>query len=92
MLRTPHLIAALVLALPLVASAQGEPTTDEAPREAPPAEALPAEEEPEPLPPPPEVEPGYIVGRVTDAATSEGLPAAYIQIKGGNDAYQTLAR
>jgi hypothetical protein len=91
MLRTPHLIAALVLALPLVASAQGEPTTDEAPREAPPAEALPAEEEPEPLPPPPEVEPGYIVGRVTDAATSEGLPAAYIQIKGGKDGDQTLA-
>ena len=75
MLRKPHLIAALALAFPIAAHAQGEPTTDEAP----PVEA------------PVVVEPGYIVGRVVDGGTKEGLPAAYIQLKGGPDGDLTLA-
>ena len=43
MLRKPHLIAALALAFPIAAHAQGDPTTDEAPPvEAPVVAAEPA--------------------------------------------------
>lgn len=58
MLRTPHLIAALLLAVPIAASAQGEPAVEQQPL------------------------PIRVRGKVIDPSTGEGLPAAYIQIKG----------
>jgi len=66
MKRSPHLIAALVLALPIVAFAD-EPAAETPPAEAPPADV-----------------PVSVKGTVIDPRTGEGLPAAYIQIKGVN--------
>ena len=83
MLRTPHLIAALILALPVRAAHADEPTPP--PQEAPPAEAPPAEAAPAEAPP----APVSVKGKVLDERTGEGLPAAYIQIKGGEA--QTVA-
>lgn len=69
MTRTPHLIAALLLVLPA-------------------ARALADDVAPPPAGEPPAVEataaPVTVKGTVVDPRTGEGLPAAYIQIKGPN--------
>ncbi|HEY5927186.1 MAG TPA: TonB-dependent receptor [Kofleriaceae bacterium] len=93
MLRMPHLIAALILALPFQYADAEEPAPAP-PAEAPPAETPPAEAPAEAPPgeaPPADAPPAPITvtGSVTDQRTGEGLPAAYIQIKGGEA--QTVA-
>jgi outer membrane receptor protein involved in Fe transport len=84
MSRTPHLIAALILALPLQ-YAVAEETPPAPPPEAP-APVPEAEPAPEPAAPEPVI---TVTGKVVDKHTGEGLPAAYIQIKGGET--QTVA-
>jgi hypothetical protein len=85
MSRTPHLIAALLFALQLTPAYADEPTPAQTPpADAPPAEAPPAD--------PPAAEPQAAItikGKVIDQRSGEGLPAAYIQIKGGDA--QTVA-
>ena len=71
MLRMPHLIAALVIALPAYAD---EPASEPPPAEQPAAEAPP---------------PVTVRGKVVDPRTGEGLPAAYVQVKGADA--QTIA-
>src|SRR5688572_7583328 len=90
MSRTPHLIAALIVALPLGYARADEPTppteapqTDAPPAppaEAPPTETPAAEAAPAPI---------SVKGIVTDPRTNEGLPAAYIKIQGAEA--QTVA-
>ena len=75
MSRTPQLIAALILALPLQYAVADDET--------------PAPEQPAPEQPAPEPEPVTVTGKVVDKRSDEGLPAAYIQIKGAGT--QTVA-
>jgi hypothetical protein len=90
MSRTPHLITALILALQL-APAYADDPPPAPPAEAPPADAPPAEAPPADAPPAqaPAQAPISVKGTVVDQRTGEGLPAAYIQIKGGEA--QTVA-
>ncbi|HEY5946245.1 MAG TPA: TonB-dependent receptor [Kofleriaceae bacterium] len=76
MSRTPQLIAALILALPL----QHAAADDQTPNEPTASEPAPAEPAPAPI---------TVNGKVVDQRSGEGLPAAYIQIKGGDA--QTVA-
>jgi len=95
MSRSSHLIAALMIAVP-VRLASAEVPTDISPSEspappageAPPAEAAPAapSADPEPAPMPK----GKVTGKAIDKATGEGLPAATLIIKGA-DGNQSLA-
>src|SRR5687767_9980629 len=81
MSRMPHLIAAMMIALPLGIARADEPaaptTQDQAAAE-PPSTA--------PAPQPPAI---TVRGKVTDPRTGEGLPAAYVQVKGAEA--QTIA-
>ncbi len=95
MSRAPHLIAALILALPLGVTYADEPAPAPA-QDTPPADAPPAEQAPpaEPAPPADQAParpaaPITVRGTLVDKSTGEGLPAAYIQIKGAED--QTVA-
>jgi len=87
MLRTPHLIAALILALPVRFAHADDPAPAPA-QDTPPAEAQPADTPPAEAPPEPE-KPITVKGKVVDKRSGEGLPAVYIQIKGGEA--QTVA-
>lgn len=88
MLRTSHLIAALMLVLPTGLAGAEEPM---APAEPPPEGAPPADAPPAAEPPPaePTQAPITVRGTVLDERTGEGLPAANIQITGGDA--QTIA-
>jgi hypothetical protein len=98
MSRTPHLIAALIVTLPLGFARADDPTPPTAapPTAAPPIDAPPAEAPPAEAPPTeaPAAEaasaaPISVKGIVTDPRTNEGLPAAYIKIQGAEA--QTVA-
>ncbi len=93
MSRTPHLISALIVALQLVPAYADDGAPEAPPAEAPPVEAPPVEAPPVEAPPadaPPAPAPVVTVkGTVVDQRTGEGLPAAYIQVKGAEA--QTVA-
>lgn len=89
MRRFPAIV--LLLGAARIAGADDQAPARPPPAEQPSAEAPAAGEEPAPPPTPPAVEPGVIVGRIIDGTSKEGLPATYIQIKGGPDGDQTLA-
>src|SRR6476620_1844998 len=77
-----------VPATPPPAAEEAPLPAEEAPP-APPAEEVPPAETPPPAAP--VVEPGTFTGRIIDGASKEGLPATYIQLKGGPDGDQTVA-
>src|SRR5689334_11500052 len=86
MRRLPAIV--LLLGAARIASADDEPTAPPEVIEEPVAETPVAET---PVAETPVEETGTVTGRIVDGASKEGLPATYIQIKGGADGDQTLA-